>query len=77
MANGRLAFRVSEVCELAGVSRWAVERAIKQNRIRTKRAGRVLLLHPNDVREQFGFDGPQEVCEPSAESIAEIEELLA
>ena len=77
MASDRLAYRVSEVCELAGVSRWAVEQAIQQNRIRTKRAGRVLLLDPNDVCSVFGFGGPQEVVRPSAESIAEMEELLA
>ncbi len=76
MPNRRLAYRVTEVCELAGVGRSVVEAAIRRGEIRSKRCGRVLLLHPNDVSRIFGFDEASEVV-PSAESIAEIAELLA
>ena len=76
MASDRLAYRVAEVCKLAGVSRGAVERAIRRNQIRARRVGGVLLLSPNDVSRVFGFEG-QETIKPSAESLAEIEELLA
>ena len=73
----KLAYRVSEVCNLAGVSRWAVEQAIAGGAIRTKRVGRALLLDPRDVSQVFGFAQEHEEIQPSAESIAEMQELLA
>ena len=76
MPNGRLAYRVAEVCELAGVSRSAVQGAVRRGEIRTKLVGRVLLLDPNDVSRVFGFDEVSEVV-PSAEDFAELSELLA
>ena len=76
MTGPRLAFRVAEICELAGVGRSVVEAAIRRGEIRTKLVGRVLLLDPNDVSKVFGFNEPSKVV-PSAESIAEIAELLA
>ena len=51
----KLAYRVAEVCDLAGVSRWVVEQAIAEGAIRTKRVGRALLLDPRDVSQVFGF----------------------
>ncbi len=76
MTSERIAYRVAEVCELAGVSRSAVEAAVRRGEIRSKRCGRVLLLDPNGVSKVFGFNETSEVV-PSAESIAEIAELLA
>ena len=76
MATDRLAYRVAEVCELAGVPRSSVERAIRRNQIRVKRVGRMLLLEPYDVSRLFGF-GTHEEITPSAESLAEIEDLLS
>ena len=76
MASGRLAYRIAEVCELAGVSRASVEGAVRRGEIRAKTVGRVKLLDPNDVSRIFGFNEASEVV-PSAESIAEIAELLA
>ena len=73
----RLAFRISQVCELAGVSRSVVEQAITAGTVRTKRVGRALLLDPRDVGRVFGFESESEKVQPSAESIAEMEELLA
>ena len=76
MAGSRLAYRIAEVCELAGVSRSAVEGAVRRGEIRSKRVGRVLLLDPSDVARIFGFDEAPEVV-PSAEDFAELAELLA
>ena len=76
MAGPRLAYRIAEVCELASVSRAAVEGAVRRGEIRSKRVGRMLLLDPNDVSRVFGFSQAPEVV-PSAKSIAEIAELLA
>ena len=73
----KLAYRVAEVCDLAGVSRWVVEQAIARGTIRTKRVGRVLLLDPHDVSQVFGFAQEHEEIQPTEESIAEMEELLA
>ncbi len=73
----KLAYRVAEVCDLAGVSRWVVEQAIAGGAIRTKRVGRALLLNPRDVSQVFGFAQEQEEIQPCAESIAEMQELLA
>ncbi len=76
MAGPRLAYRIAEVCELAGVSRAAVEGAVRRGEIRAKLVGRVKLLDPNDVSNIFGFNAAPEVV-PSAESVAEMESLLA
>ena len=76
MGSERLAYRIAEVCQLAGVSRAAVEGAVRRGEIRAKLVGRVKLLDPNDVSRIFGFNEASEVV-PSAESIAEIAELLA
>ena len=76
MPNGRLAYRIAEVCELAGVSRAIVEGAVRRGEIRAKLVGRVKLLDPNDVSKVFGFDEASEVV-PSAEDFAELAELLA
>jgi hypothetical protein len=75
--SDRLAYRIAEVCQLAGVSRWAVERAISRSEIRTKRVGRVVLLDPMDVSRVFGFSNDGEDLEPSAESIDEMNEFLS
>jgi hypothetical protein len=75
--GARLAYRIAEVCELAGVSRWAVEGAIARREIRTKRVGGALLLDPSDVVRVFGFGSDCEGLQPSAESVAEMEEFLS
>ncbi len=75
--TGRLAYRIAEVCELAGVSRWAVEHAISSGEIQTKRIGRLVLLDPNDVESVFGFGSDSEDLQPSTESIDEMNEFLS
>lgn len=70
---GRRALRKAEVQEIYGAKRHAIERAIKDGRIRINRDGRCVYLHPDDVDSVFGFT---EYIEPSAESVAELSEFL-
>ena len=76
--RSRLAYRVSEVMELAGVSRDIVQAAIDSGEIQARKRGRIVLLDPLDVETAFGFhQDEREPIHPSAESSAEIRALLA
>lgn len=69
------ALRRTQVRDLYGVSLREIDRAIRRGEIRTRRRGRTVLLHPEDVERAFGFEEPEIV--PSAESLAEVEGFLA
>lgn len=71
----RRAYRRREVKALYGASLRAIDRAIEEGRIRTRRHGRSVFLHPGDVERLFGFE--EEPVEVSAESLAEIRTLLS
>ena len=70
----RVAYRIEEVVALTGVSRAAVRKHIGTN-IEARKVGGMVLLKPEDVHRTFGFTYEESVA-PSAESRAEIEELL-
>ncbi len=70
----RVAYRIEEVVALTGVSRAAVRKHIGTN-IEARKVGGMVLLKPEDVHRTFGFMHEESVA-PSAESLAEIEELL-
>jgi hypothetical protein len=71
----RRAYRRTEVRDLYGASLRAIDRAVGQGLIRTRRYGRCVFIHPGDVERLFGFE--VEESTPSLESVAEIRELLA
>ena len=62
----RLNYRVGEVCELAGCSRWKVKQKMKMGEIRWRKDGRDIYLNPDDVHRVFGFPGDSEEAETSA-----------
>ena len=64
-ATQRFAYRIAEVCALAGVSRWTVLQAIERGEIATKHVGRTLLLNARDVERIFGFPSESEESEES------------
>jgi hypothetical protein len=70
----RVAYRIEEVVALTGVSRAAVNKHIG-TKIEARKVGGMVLLKPEDVHRTFGFMYEESVA-PSAESLAEIEELL-
>ena len=70
----RLAYRRRDVRALYGASYAQVDAAIKSGEIRTKRRGRALFLHPNDVETLFGFE---ENVEPDHETMVELADFLA
>lgn len=70
MTGGRLAYRVREAAEAAGVSRRAVERLVARGEIRSKHVGGVLLLDPKDVEQVLGFTPGPEPPDVSAEARA-------
>ena len=69
MAGPRLAYRIAEVCELAGLPRSTVIREIERKGVRLKHVGRSLLLDPTDVERVFGFSNEHEKAEPGAEAL--------
>ncbi len=74
----RLAYRVSEVARLAGVSRAAVLRQCEPGGpIKVKRVNGLVLLCPEDVEKVFGFRDETDRIAPDAKSLAIAEELLA
>ena len=74
----RLAYRITEVMELAGVSRDVVQAAINRGEIRARKRGRIVLLDPIDIETAFGFHQDDRApIRPSAESSDEIRKLLA
>lgn len=75
----RRALRRSDVVALYGVPLRTLDRILRaeQSPIRTRRVGRILLLNPDDVERLFGFPSDSADVEVSAESVAEIEDLLA
>ena len=70
----RIAYRIDEVAALTGVSRAVVRKHIERD-IEARKVGVMVLLNPADVHRVFGFVHEESVA-PSAESLAEIEELL-
>ena len=69
MSNGRLAYRIGEVCQLAGLPRSTVVREIERKGVRRKHIGRSLLLDPSDVERVFGFPDEHEKTEPGPEAL--------
>ena len=76
-SNAPICLRISQVMERTGLSRAAIERAVRAGHIRSKRVGRAIVLDPDDVVRVFGFSEDQNEIEPSAESIKEIEDFLS
>ena len=72
-----ICLRISQVMERTGLSRAAIERAVRSGDIKSKTVGRAVVLDPDDVIRVFGFSEDRNEIEPSAESIKEIEELLS
>ena len=70
----RIAYRIEEVAALTGVSRAVVRKHVGKD-IEARKVGGMVLLKPEDVHRTFGFTHEESVA-PSAESLAEIEELL-
>ena len=73
----RGAYRRLDVVKFYGASLRAVDRAIASGEIRTHKRGHSVFLHPGDVERTFGFPSEPAPLEISAESVAEIEDLLA
>ncbi len=73
----RHAYRRTDVRDLFGASLHAIDRAIREGRVRVNRYGRGVYLHPGDVERTFGFPSDGEKLQVSAESLAEMEDLLA
>ena len=69
MASERLAYRIAEVCQLAGLPRSSVIREIERKGVRRKRIGRSLLLDPTDVERVFGFSNEHKRTEPGPEAL--------
>ncbi len=72
----RRAVRKRDVVRLYGTSLRDIDRAIAAGEIRTNRRGAALFLHPGDVERLYGFP-EEEPAKISAESVAEVEDLLA
>ena len=69
----RKAYRRSEVRDLYGASIHSIDRAIREGLIRTKRFGRCVFLHVQDVDRVFGFEDASEI---SLETLVELADLL-
>ncbi len=75
--HDRHAYRKRDVVRLYGPSLRSIDRAIAAGEIRTKKRGTAVFLHPGDVEQVFGFPDEDAPLKISAESVAEIEDLLA
>lgn len=76
-SSAPICLRISQVMERTGLSRAAIERAVRSGQIKSKRVGRAVVLDPDDVVRVFGFSEDRNEIEPSAESVKEIEEFLS
>jgi hypothetical protein len=70
----RVSYRIADVAERTGVSIASVRKHLGKN-IRFRKVDGMVLLDPGDVHRTFGFIREDAVA-PSAEALAEIEELL-
>jgi hypothetical protein len=75
---GRRAYSYRTASEAYSVSVATLRRAVADGKIRTREAGGLILLHPDDLEKEYGFEpATPRRREPSAAARAELKDLLA